>query len=483
MPLPSFSRADTLPFQATSRPTQSSCESTSKVPRLPNRRETLLAGLAATGATIGLAGCKSESKIAPDIQSRTDVPLRMLWIGNDRDAAIIKRKWDAVAQQSLDVTVLELDRSDCQDIAATACQQAKLHDVIVYPMLAAAELSRQNALAPLDRQLLGGAENSSDDDRDDDASTAIGRLYPALRNGAAQFAGEAIGLPLGSNLPAVLSTEPIGPLTTWKDYDDWIAQLPGAKAGEPMAAEPLAPGWAAQMFLWRASTSINTPWLFGNENMQSLVDQNEYVAVLEQMKITADRYANDRKTPQQIWDAITLGELRGGIGWQLPSETDRSEVSVTSLPRSENQPRLLLDAFVSIISISSGCRQSAASNELLKWLSAGEGNESLQDQVSVMNPTRIEPIVQANGQAKRQSQYKTWLCDRLQTPLLLPTLQIVRGDRYYSVLDDQVTRCLDGKATAQDALLVVAKKWNQLTEDVGAADQQRAWRRAQGSRA
>ena len=79
--------------------------------------------------------------------------------------------------------------------------------------------------------------------------------------------------------------------------------------------------------------------------------------------------------------------------------------------------------------------------------------------------------------------YDQWLAERLQTPLTMPTLQILNAGQYYHVLEQQVQKCLRGDAAAQEALGEVAEQWRSITNKVGTEKQLRAWRRAQGMRA
>ncbi|QDT09403.1 hypothetical protein [Planctomycetes bacterium K23_9] len=455
-----------MPYEATTTPSS----------RTPCRREILAAGIAAVGATTLFPGCRNATDSTNSPAVRTDVPLRLLWLGTQADADIIKRKWEAIAPQPLQISVTPVDRSDCAGIIKTILDQYKSNDLIAYPLLAAAELFAEGAVVHKDDSLLGETSTTAPNE---DAPASISRLYPALRNNAAQFAGEATGLPLGAKIPAVLSTDPIEPLASWSDYHTWVAEdLKG------QAAEPLAPGWAGQMFLWRASTTVESQWLFAGKEFTPQIDQSEFVDVLKQMVATAKQYKAGPKSPSEIWQSLVDGDVLGGIGWEMPIENDSVEISLSDLPGdSDDGSRLLLDAFTPLISISAGCRQSGASNDFLKWISSGEGNDSLQGQVSVMTPIRINSDSSSTAsRSSSRSPYQRWLRKRLQSPLARPNLQLVSGDRYYAALDSQISRCLNGKAKPAEALAEAASVWNELNAEVTTAEQERTWRMAQGSR-
>ena len=433
-----------------------------------------------------MAGCNQPDESESVSASRDDVPLRLLWVGNEDDAKTVKRKWNAVSTQGIDVTVIGLSRTASADIVPELLQQYKKHDLIVFPLLAAAALVGKNAITPQSDAILGGSSGPQDredrwteqnDPQSGDQPRSLSRLYPVLRNGAARFAGQTIGAPLGVSLPAILSEEPIDAMDSWSDYDRWVDQeLKGA------AAEPTADGWAGQMFLWRCASVAPSPWLFGPESMAPLIAQNDYVDVLKQMATTVKRYKGGLQSPQQIWDSIGTGKLRGGIGWQLPTESDRTEVVFTNLPAQDQSDRVLLDPYALTISISAGCRQTAASASFIQWISAGEGGDSLKGQVADITATRVNSQDDTRS-AESSSPYETWLRRRLSKPLTLPTLQLLSGSEYYMALDQQVTNCLAGDVSAKDALAAVASTWSKLNDQVGIKDQERAWRRAQGSRA
>ena len=455
------------------RPSQSPGD-VSILPRQCNRREILLASLAA-GCTQLSAGCNRADDTAAQTVARSDVPLRLLWIGGDDDVAKVKRKWEAVAPQPLSVKTIPLLRNESSEVVAQLVEQCKQQDIVVYPILAAAELTIASAVIPLKDELLGGV--SSVTATKSAANEILPRLYPALRNGAAQFAGNTIGVPLGANLPCILSTDSVEPFDSWLAYERWVTEeLDGA------AAEPTAEGWAAQMFLWRAATSSPSPWLFSPEDLTPLIDQENYVDALAQMLQTFRKYKNGIQTPQSIWNGIATNSLRGGIGWQLPGENDSSEIAVANLPGGESSDRVLLDPFSLAVSIASGCRQSAAATDFIRWISAGEGSAGLRNQIAQATPTRFAHYDEGVS-SQRSSQYDSWLRERLSKPLNYPTLQLVTSNEYYNALDEQVTRCLEGKSTPRESLTNAANSWKELHNDVGVKQQERAWRRAQGSKA
>ena len=144
----------------------------------------------------------------------------------------------------------------------------------------------------------------------------------------------------------------------------------------------------------------------------------------------------------------------------------------------------MLDPFSPVISLSSNCRQSAVAKRFIQWISGGVGSESVRQRVEGMTEIRSSPAEGFAGQPGSGSatSYDRWLAERLSAPITIATLQILRGSEYYTALDSQVLRALQGEATPEQALAEVSSRWQATTKQVGLDPQKRAWRRAQGMR-
>src|SRR5690606_17567925 len=130
--------------------------------------------------------------------------------------------------------------------------------------------------------------------------------------------------------------------------------------------------------------------------------------------------------------------------------------------------------------LSSRCRQTAVAKRFLIWLAGGEGIQMVRDAAPSMTVLRTE--TQAAPQSGGGGGYSEFLRTQLASLQLRPTLRLHRYDRYLAALDEQVLACLDGKATAQEALAAATKAWQSLTAEIGEKLQAQAWRQAQGLR-
>jgi len=286
-------------------------------------------------------------------------------------------------------------------------------------------------------------------------------------------------------------------VATWKDFHQLARQHP------QRVAEPLTPMWAGCSYLWRAASSITATWLFDRDDLQPLIDRPEYVAVLEQMRETAQYQPESPATPGQIYQNVAAGKWLAGIGFPIGGDepagsgaegeqgtADRFSptsvtIKVTAVPAAPGDDeasatrdfhRQMLDPFCLVGSLSAACRQTAAATAFLNWLAGGEGS----DPVYRSMPRLIDRTIQPEASQDAAAPYRRWWNSRVESPNVVPPLQLIQGRRYHQILDRQVRDCLDGNCTAAEATTRIAERWNELHRTVGIKQQQRAWRRALG---
>ncbi len=432
----------------------------------------------AVGLTAGVLGCRGEETAetgdSPATEERVDIPLRVTWVGKEAEFDVIRRAWGGVSPLPLEMTAIGLTRGGATELDEPIEESADRTDVLIYPLIAQAGLFAADRLAPW-------MTDSDGEDR-----SLVGRMPSALRNAAATYAGVVTAVPLGTRQPAWVTVDGDDPPQTWADYDAWVEGVDGA------AAEPLAPGWAAAMFLLRAATSLDRGWLFERSGMEPTVATDPYVAILEQMRQTASRYTIGRVSPAELWSAIGRGELRGGIGFPAGEERSVGVARFHDPPTELAVARVWLDPFTTVGSVAASCRQTAAARRFLRWLAGGPGSESVRREIARLTMPPLASAMRHDGtQGDRNAggdtsapvstdAYQDWLAGHLGQAVTAPTLRLIRGGEYYAALDEEVGRCLDGEATPAQALSQAADRWRQITETVGADRQERAWQRAQG---
>ncbi|MFG0263504.1 MAG: hypothetical protein ACF788_14020 [Novipirellula sp. JB048] len=440
-----------------------------------NRRQLLVT---ASGATLTFVGCSdSPQQEPPATRSRTDIPLRIAMMGSDEEAEVISRAWSSIQEQPLAITTIpaprpgarpapEANRDSATRSIDRLIAETQRSDLVIYPLSAVPELVDAEAIVPIHERQFNEME------------THNGELYSAVRNGAARYAGEFYAMPLGAKQPALLSSEAAPPLASWHDYDRWVADELAGNANEPLAA-----GWAATMFLWRAASTLAQGWLFSRDDFQPTLHTEPYVDVLQQMAQTAARYRSPRQTPSQIGASIQNGQLRAGIGFIAEHHATDVEVNVNHLPGADQSQRIFLDPYSPLVSLSATCRQSAASKRWMDWITGGEGSEVIRRQVPAATAIRTPLVSDLASAPVRKSGYDAWLSERLQTPVTLPSLQMFAAYAYHAALDTAIGEAIEGKLSAQAALDQVAQQWEAITTRIGRQKQLSAWRRAQGMRA
>ncbi len=425
-----------------------------------SRRKMLVASSA-----VLISGCGKEKKKAQptgDVSSiRRDVPLRVTYVGSDEDAERLKRSWAAVVEQQLNIMVSPLSRVDPTTWANDLAEKSSKSDVVIIPLMAVAGLfADEQLLAFRDEDLVAWGEQSGD-------------LLQACHT-QSDYDGNPTVMPLGGQVPALVTAEETDPITTWDQYDQWVQKVDGK------AAEPLAPGWSAAMFLWRAASSIESEWLFERDTMQPLLESDEYVAVLDQMQQTVSRYSGAAKTPTQIWTELQDGSLDGGIAIEPASKAAESQLFVSNLPGPQGENRILLDPMTPVACLASSCRQTAASKQFISWISGGEGSETVRQNLPGFSTVRRSNIQSSERTQKQTSGYQQWLEGRLQTAVTVPPLQLIDAAEYYQTLDRGIIEGLANKADPKQTLLAISKQWNTITKRVGIKTQRAAWRRSAG---
>ncbi len=473
-------------------------------PRL--RRRDWISGATGVIATMGCRPNQHDAiESAQGRPPRTDVPLRVLWMGDQADADVLQRTWASISEHPLDIDLIEPLRQhetgDAPDAPSPASskeffQRANAADVLLYPVSLMGELVSTKRVMPLLADAAPAANSESEIDHDEGvfARSEYTTLPVALRM-ATSFASEQVATPLGGYLPALLmgesSREPS--LLTWDQYSDFVESTGGK------CSEPTAPGWAGAMYLWRLASSLRTTWLFDRETLTPLMTQPDYVAVLQQMRDTVKKFSPEFRnlTPGQVYQRVHGGEMQAGIGFpRVDSATSGAEdqddtvITFAALPGGKNalsssnsgikmrqvRQRSMVDPFMLVGSIASACRQTAAADTFLDWLAGGRGSEPLFRSISSLVDVAAPASQSSIDMIER---YRAWLKTALSNPGFVPTLQLAGAAEYYAVLDEQVRACTLGDTAAEVACEQINDAWSRLHQKHDLPSQKRMWRRAQ----
>lgn len=427
------------------------------------------------------------------------MPLRVLLCGSAAWADAISTAWGGVAEQPLVIDTLAPPSSDAaaaadqqeavEGFGSRVAEKMKVNDLAIVPCGLLPELATARAFTPLGNGFMDEAQLGGD------------AILPVLREASMRWAGESVAIPLGSVQPALLLSGELAAENaelpkTWEAFIEAAEHLQAASPGnEPVVAEPLAGGAAAKLFLWRASDAAPAVWLFNRETFQPVLSDDVYVQTLETMRACARLYGDQRLTPGEVWQRLAGGQLKMALGWpgaagDPPRVETLGDALVGPLPRAPQPeadqavapPRpqgVMADPEAPLALLSSRCRQTAVAKRFLVWLAGGEGSQMVRDAAPSMTVLRADPPAAPPAGGGSYSEY---LRTQLASLQLRPTLRLHRYDRYLAALDEQVLACVNGKATAQEALAAATEAWQALTAEVGEKLQAQAWRQAQGLR-
>lgn len=489
------------------------------VPAFP-RRAFLLTS--AAGGIACIAGCKPQNQAAPAPVTRTDVPLRVLICGDASWGDAISTAWGGIAKQPLAIEVLPLatSKSDAagEELAAEDAEKAgneslsgpkpsspfatqvlaalARNDVAIVPCGVIPDVHESESMMPLGEDVVA------------DENLAADRFFPAIGESLMRWAGAPVAVPLGCLQPSMVVSAGLAAKLgqdgkaalprTWAEYDAVLRQI-NTDVEEPAAAEPLAGGAAAKMFLWRASDAGPSVWLFDRVTFEPALTDATYVQALETMRQNADHYRKKRLTAGEVWASIGNAKLTLALAWPAamgdpPRVESIGDALAGGLPTFKMPDDagdeagaaagvVLPDADTPLGIISSRCRQTVAAKRFLIWLSGGEGSEMIRSTVAPMTRIRSDSVsTGTESLAAESNNYENFLTQRLTSLNLRPALRLHGYDRYVAALDREVLACLDGEKTAADALAAASQAWKELTDEIGVERQMKAWRLAQGLR-
>jgi len=429
-----------------------------------NRRHLLRASLACgMGVVTGCHDSQPSQPQAASGDSRAPIALRILYVGDPNAVPIIQRGWSSVSEQPITIQVVPLSRQEIPSLDDLLVDGYSKCDVAVIPLTALSTVFHEGLAVDL-----GDAFPRT-------ASEAIGELYPAVQNASATLGGKNVALPLGAKQLCFVAADSVERIDSWEAYDDLVQSWDGK------ASEPTAKGWVAASYLARCTTIRD--WLFDRDTFEPLLSQPEYIDALTLMVKTCNRYRIKGQTPSQVWASVSQGELKGGLAMPPDNALSLDVLTALPLPGKPDSDRVLLDAFSPVATMAATCRQTEVARQFMIWLSGGEGSESVRSQVFGLGRVRMPTLIAKQADANLStSAYQKTLAAEFSNPVTLPCLKVLQGERYYSVLDHQVSLAIAGGCQPQDALLATCKEWNQLTQQIGRDDQCAVWKEVNGMR-
>jgi multiple sugar transport system substrate-binding protein len=466
--------------------------------------------LAALSCVVLLAGCPA-GETAKKASSPTlrGVNLKLLVVDDPAMAAAIGKlrgEWHGQTDAAFEVaSITSADLADPKKLEA---------DALICPSAALGDLCEADQIVPVPQQFL----------RSDDSGW--GEVFSLLRSREAAWGGNVMAVPFGSAMFVCYYRadllEALGrrPPRTWEEYQELAALLADrGKLGKTdlpadwrPTAEPLAPGWAANLLLARVAAYANHPEndsaLFDSETREPLVDKPPFVRALKDLIATLPQGSSPELAldPAAVRRVFWEGECGMAITWpsasevaDLPKKTPPGwRVGFVELPGSPeaynfhdqawapvaegDDSRVPLLAFAGRLGVvTRTSKTSDAAFQLLFWLS----NPTWSRQVSPVSPattlfrkshlqspqTWSEPAVPTSAAAS----YATLVQQALSRSKRLFVPRLPGRGEYLGSLDAAVGQAVRRERTPEAALTETSKRWQEITDRRGRDRQKQAY--------
>jgi multiple sugar transport system substrate-binding protein len=435
-------------------------------------------------------------------------PLVLLVVDDPRLGQAIAREWRGRTEEEL--TVRDVSLAEIEGASRLP------GDVVIFPSGFIGQLAERGMIVPLEGSTL---EDSDFNYRD---------IFDQIRLREMRWGGKTVAAPLGS--PQLLLVyradvfERLGltPPADWTEYQHTVDRLanraalgdlaPPADQSWRSSIEPLAAGWRGQLLLARAAAYTmhrdQVSPLFRFDSMASLVDQPPYVRALEELVAAARAggFAEQRLTPAEVFAEIRAGRCAMAITWPAAglgesTTTDKeTRLRFALLPGSgqayrfatktwenrgqgENSHLPLLAASGRMAAVSSSSGNPKRAEGFVVWLAGREVSQQVgpySRATTLFRNSQIALSERWTGSLSSESsrQYADVVAQALSMPLAFPGMTLPGRSGYLAALDGAVGEAFDKPAS--EVLADVAKRWDALTNSLGAEAQRRANARGLG---
>ena len=377
-------------------------------------RRQLLATAAAATVAAALPGCPA-ADVADDPPAdppvRSDVPLRIVWLGDDASADQIRRRWLGVSDQPIEITTVDLAAAWADDRAFLAA--AGRCDLVCYPIAWLGTLHRGDLILPVPVELAG-------------------TLPPTLPTTlAVRIDDRHWAVPIASNPPVVLrdAEQVTAAPESWSAFDQAIRGAAG-RGGQPTGTPHAASGF---LHRWAQRPSPQA-WLFSPATMRQTLASEAAIGAMEELLATLRQSGRVVADPVAAANQVSLGDWVIAVGDRSAVEAPTGESIQTSpLPGSV----AIADPSRPVASLAASCRQTAVATGWLQWTTTiGE--------VPVVDSVRL-------------------------------TLTLPGGAEYLNVLNDEIVAAVDSDTPAAEVLRRVGDRWDAVTDRIGVDQQAAAW--------
>lgn len=493
------------------------------------RKKSVPVAILLIGMVIALLGCNETEELKPEFVEPVAVkpdPLAMLVVGEKGGGERIARQWRAREDGELEIIEISIQDFIANDFNAPA---GKPVDVMVYPPNMIAELVNRERIRKVPTDLI----QSSDFNK-------LG-LLKHFRVSVVRHEGETWAVPLGApNFSLLINSKVMADKfipSSWSKMGSALSQIAQYDEVKPDEFQfpakvdmPLDERWAAWTFLARAAPSVcnrgKLSTVFDREDIQPLINLPPFVEALEQLKSIASERSYDLDPagvfrlmqqgksaiavswPSVAFDPNLNGQNEGGGSGELASDRlnpngDAASFSVRPLPgalrwydqkserwiirKKSDEKRVGLIGFSGLVaSVAKESLNEQTAWGFLKWLPDKAISKVTMAECAISGPFRashLGEMLRWTGDWVPESaafEYADVIEQNHQRAVVLMFPRIPQASRYLEVLDIAVRRVIAGEAEAQAALDAVARRWDEITDEIGRESQRKRLRKVTG---
>jgi len=438
----------------------------------------------------------SNEESAPKAPPPPAPPLVVAIVDDPELGKVCAREWQA--EQGSPVELRLLSSAELHADVVQAC------DVVIAPSASLGTIVAWGLVEPLPAQWLTNPEWNADDLllRDRTEFVTWGKDVVAMSFGSPTFCF--------LYQPDIWKNAKLKPPQTWKEYAEQIPllqRMSGSSDGAgPVAVEPLAPGWAAPVFLARAAPYVRhvsqSSTLFSTSDFSPRIEGAPFERALQELVRCAHQTGQPQRwlvtTPADAARGILQAEFAIAMTWPhaawFPAGTNvptsGPTLSILPLPGSKQyyssrssaweQREDGLTAHVPFFGssgrlglVTNTSKHKQAAFSLLAWLTAQQRKSTIPVVSSwcfVARKSHLNDAARWLGPFARDDvteRFTKMVEQEHLEELWLTYPRFAHAARYMSVLDDAVRAAVETQEDPKKTLQDVSAAWERLTDELG----------------
>ena len=440
----------------------------------------------------------------------TNGPLQVIVLDDPQFSKSLEREW--VAQSEYEIAISnETETSFLQQLRDD--RDSVQADVVIFPSRLLGELAENRFLRSLPSSLTDTNTEKAVEGYN------LADVYRSVARREMTWEGRQLAVSLGAPVPLLVVRRDFvkDVPKTWSELESFV-KTRGSKlpSGMRALAEPLADGWAAKMFLSRASSYLyeasRVSSFFDYSNMKPRITLEPCERALREMVALYDDRNRDLN-PSGVFKEFLDGRTALALTWpcrlesapipgfpvtihELPGthqEYDSSEKKWQDIPNSQGTPTEKTIRRVPVLghegrlgAIFRKGKNPKLAGFFLGWAGSTEPSSHICSRSLWSAPMRRTHSTKAQNWCGEQLQpataltYAECLESTLNRSEVFVSLRLPAQDRYMSRLNELVLRALEGELAPHAALDQASHAWERITDQLGREEQIAAYRHSLG---